>query len=114
MLQRFHASALGAALLYLSSSRREPSVARAGATSRSQTSCVPVQLGGKGANLAEMCRIGLRVPPGMTISTATCKVFHEEGARRKQPALLSLAAQLRHQKPLLASARALWPLAPWC
>lgn len=39
-----------------------------------------VQLGGKGANLAEMCRIGLRVPPGMTISTSTCKVFHEVGA----------------------------------
>lgn len=29
-------------------------------------------LGGKGANLAEMCRIGLSVPPGFTISTALC------------------------------------------
>jgi pyruvate,orthophosphate dikinase len=27
-------------------------------------------LGGKGANLAEMCRIGLPVPPGFTITTA--------------------------------------------
>src|SRR6187397_2835579 len=26
-------------------------------------------LGGKGANLAEMCRIGLPVPPGFTITT---------------------------------------------
>lgn len=26
-------------------------------------------LGGKGANLAEMCKIGLSVPPGFTIST---------------------------------------------
>jgi len=26
-------------------------------------------LGGKGANLAEMCRIGLPVPPGFTVST---------------------------------------------
>ena len=32
-------------------------------------------LGGKGANLAEMCRVGLPVPPGFTISTEACKVF---------------------------------------
>ena len=30
-------------------------------------------LGGKGANLAEMCRIGLPVPPGFTITTEVCK-----------------------------------------
>ena len=29
-------------------------------------------LGGKGANLAEMTNIGLPVPPGFTITTATC------------------------------------------
>ena len=29
-------------------------------------------LGGKGANLAEMCRIGLPVPPGFTITTEVC------------------------------------------
>ena len=29
-------------------------------------------LGGKGANLAEMTRLGLPVPPGFTITTATC------------------------------------------
>ncbi|MDA1190691.1 MAG: pyruvate, phosphate dikinase [Candidatus Poribacteria bacterium] len=32
-------------------------------------------LGGKGANLAEMCRIGLPVPPGFTITTAVCTYF---------------------------------------
>ena len=32
-------------------------------------------LGGKGANLAEMCRVGLPVPPGFTISTEACGVF---------------------------------------
>jgi len=26
-------------------------------------------LGGKGANLAEMCTLGIRVPPGFTITT---------------------------------------------
>ena len=32
-------------------------------------------LGGKGANLAEMTRIGLPVPPGFVISTEACKAF---------------------------------------
>ncbi len=32
-------------------------------------------LGGKGANLAEMCRIGLPVPPGFTISCSVCTDF---------------------------------------
>ena len=32
-------------------------------------------LGGKGANLAEMGRLGLPVPPGFTISTKVCELF---------------------------------------
>jgi len=36
-------------------------------------------LGGKGANLAEMCRIGLPVPPGFTISTRICGAYQESG-----------------------------------
>jgi pyruvate,orthophosphate dikinase len=34
-------------------------------------------LGGKGANLAEMSRIGLPVPPGFTITTAVCTHFYD-------------------------------------
>ena len=34
-------------------------------------------LGGKGANLAEMTNLGLRVPPGFIITTKTCKDFFE-------------------------------------
>src|SRR6476646_7069779 len=34
-------------------------------------------LGGKGANLAEMTRIGLPVPPGFTITTEVCNYFTE-------------------------------------
>ncbi len=34
-------------------------------------------LGGKGANLAEMCNIGLSVPPGFTISTEVCTYFYD-------------------------------------
>ena len=36
-------------------------------------------LGGKGANLAEMCRLGISVPPGFTISTEACTVYTEQG-----------------------------------
>ncbi len=36
-------------------------------------------LGGKGANLAEMARIGLPVPPGFTITTEVCTYYYEHG-----------------------------------
>ena len=36
-------------------------------------------LGGKGANLAEMSRIGLPVPPGFTIAAEVCNHFHASG-----------------------------------
>jgi len=34
-------------------------------------------LGGKGANLAEMCNLGLPVPPGFTITTEVCNAFYD-------------------------------------
>ena len=43
-------------------------------------------LGGKGANLAEMCRIGLPVPPGFTITTDVC-TFYYAHKRTYPPAL---------------------------
>ena len=33
-------------------------------------------LGGKGANLAEMCHMGLRVPPGFTLTTDVCNFYN--------------------------------------
>ncbi len=36
-------------------------------------------LGGKGANLAEMCSLGLPVPPGFTITTEACNWFYSNG-----------------------------------
>ncbi len=36
-------------------------------------------LGGKGANLAEMARIGLPVPPGFTITTEVCTYYYDHG-----------------------------------
>lgn len=38
-------------------------------------------LGGKGANLAEMTNIGLPVPPGLTLTTETCKEYFKAGKK---------------------------------
>ncbi|MBQ1258993.1 MAG: pyruvate, phosphate dikinase, partial [Clostridia bacterium] len=38
-------------------------------------------LGGKGANLAEMTKLGLPVPQGFTISTEACTQYYEDGKR---------------------------------
>src|SRR5512140_3579700 len=43
-------------------------------------------LGGKGANLAEMCRIGLPVPPGFTITTEVCTYYYAN--KRTYPPVL--------------------------
>ena len=48
-------------------------------------------LGGKGANLAEMTRIGLPVPPGCTITTEVCTYYYAN--QRTYPAALD--AQVR-------------------
>ncbi len=39
-------------------------------------------LGGKGAGLFEMSRLGLRVPPGFTVTTAVCRAYFERKERR--------------------------------
>ena len=48
-------------------------------------------LGGKGANLAEMCRIGLPVPPGFTITTEVCTYYYAH--KRSYPS--ALQAQMK-------------------
>ncbi len=74
-------------------------------------------LGGKGANLAEMTRIGLPVPPGFTITTEVCTYYYAN--KRTYPKILN--AQVKDgvtfleralgkkfgdmQKPLLVSVR---------
>ena len=42
------------------------------------------ELGGKGANLAEMTNLGIPVPPGFTISTGVCAAYYEN--KEKYPA----------------------------
>jgi len=74
-------------------------------------------LGGKGANLAEMCNLGLPVPPGFTITTEVCTAFYAN--KRKFPddlagevdaALAHIGANLGSgfgdkENPLLVSVR---------
>ena len=38
-------------------------------------------LGGKGANLAQMGKLGLPVPPGFTISTEVCEIFYKNNKK---------------------------------
>jgi pyruvate,orthophosphate dikinase len=44
-------------------------------------------LGGKGANLAEMCLIGIPVPPGFTITTEVCAAYYEQGKKIPEAAI---------------------------
>ncbi|MFN3286891.1 MAG: pyruvate, phosphate dikinase [Sphingomonadaceae bacterium] len=53
-------------------------------------------LGGKGANLAEMARIGLPVPPGLTIPTSVCTHFYEHGQRFPEGLEAEVAAGIAH------------------
>jgi len=58
-------------------------------------------LGGKGANLAEMTRIGLPVPPGFTITTEVCTYYYAN--RRTYPAALQaqMEAGLRNMEAIM-------------
>lgn len=74
-------------------------------------------LGGKGANLAEMCSLGLPVPPGFTISTENCQAFYDNNQKLPQPLIAAVEeAMLKLEKttgkkfgaaknPLLVSVR---------
>jgi len=52
-------------------------------------------LGGKGANLAEMGRLGMPVPPGFTISTEVCDLFYKNKKRLSKQVLKNIKLELR-------------------
>jgi pyruvate, orthophosphate dikinase len=74
-------------------------------------------LGGKGANLAEMCSLGLPVPPGFTITSEVCSWFYEHGRSYPDTLAKEVTKALDHiagltgraigdrSKPLLVSVR---------
>lgn len=51
-------------------------------------------LGGKGANLAEMTKIGLPVPPGFTITTESCIDYYENNKTIKQEIISQIEEKL--------------------
>jgi pyruvate, orthophosphate dikinase len=75
------------------------------------------RLGGKGAYLAEMSRLGLPVPPGFTISAELCAVYYELGRKLPEELKPMVSAALDEvgkivgagfgevQNPLLVSVR---------
>lgn len=74
-------------------------------------------LGGKGANLAEMARLGIPVPPGFTISTEICRYYEEHNGNYPNGLKEEVAKMLhkleetagktfgRRENPLLLSVR---------
>ena len=54
-------------------------------------------LGGKGANLSEMGRMGLPVPPGFTISTKVCEIFY----KNKKKLNLNLISQIKKELKII-------------
>jgi pyruvate,orthophosphate dikinase len=74
-------------------------------------------LGGKGAGLAEMCNIGIPVPPGFTITTEVCTAFYRSGKKLPRGLDAEIRAAMKKveaitgkgfgdpQNPLLVSVR---------
>ena len=52
-------------------------------------------LGGKGANLAEMGRLGMSVPPGFIISTDVCDLFYKNKKKLPKQILKSIQTELK-------------------
>ena len=52
-------------------------------------------LGGKGANLSEMGRMGLPVPPGFTISTKACEIFYKDKKKLNSKIISEIKKELK-------------------
>ena len=57
-------------------------------------------LGGKGANLAEMGRLGMPVPPGFTISTEVCDLFYKNKKKLPTKVLKNIQQELKNIEKL--------------
>ena len=58
-------------------------------------------LGGKGANLAEMCSLGLPIPPGFTISTEVCDIFYKNNNTYPDQVKKDVGSQLDRLEKLI-------------
>ncbi|MBW6486313.1 MAG: pyruvate, phosphate dikinase [Syntrophobacterales bacterium] len=59
-------------------------------------------LGGKGANLAEMCALGIPVPAGFTISTECCTAYYENDCKLPGELKEQVPAALRQTEAIMA------------
>ena len=57
-------------------------------------------LGGKGANLAEMTKIGLPVPQGFTISTEACTQYYEDGRLINDDIMAEIMANVKKMEEI--------------
>jgi len=60
-------------------------------------------LGGKGANLAEMTRIGLPVPPGFTITTEVCTYFYAHKKTYPKELQAQMAAGVANMEKIMGT-----------
>src|SRR3954470_5262853 len=60
-------------------------------------------LGGKGANLAEMTRIGLPVPPGFTITTEVCTYFYDHKKTYPPELQAQIEAGVRNMEKIMGT-----------
>lgn len=58
-------------------------------------------LGGKGANLAEMTRIGLPVPPGIIVTTEACTAFYRQGGQFPEGLEEQIRDGIRHLEQIM-------------
>ncbi len=75
-----------------------------GAGQADGTAAMGVLLGGKGANLAEMCQLGLAVPPGFTLTTEICTFFYRNDRRYPNDLTGQVEAALRKVEGAVGSA----------
>ncbi|HRZ87516.1 MAG TPA: PEP/pyruvate-binding domain-containing protein, partial [bacterium] len=59
------------------------------------------ELGGKGANLAEMVNLGIPVPPGFTISTEMCTVYYENKGKFPESVREDVAKNLKKVEKIM-------------
>src|SRR5713101_1408916 len=60
-------------------------------------------LGGKGANLAEMSRIGLPVPPGFTLTTEVCTYYYDHKKTYPKDLQSQIKAGIAHNEKIMAT-----------
>jgi pyruvate,orthophosphate dikinase len=58
-------------------------------------------LGGKGANLAEMCRLGIPVPAGFSVSTECCTDYYAKGCKLPAELTAQVVAALRKTEQIM-------------